>query len=79
MHGYDDLWPVSDNGVLWSVKVTALTERDKALGEGELVTTTVTGAQIQWKDGFSLKNLKGKDIKLKFELRESKLFSFSFE
>ena len=46
--------------------------------EGELISKTVTDAGIQWKDGFSFKKLKGKQIKLKLELRESKLYSFSF-
>ncbi len=46
---------------------------------GELITKTVTDARIQWKEGFSLRKLKSKDIKLGFELRESKLYSFSFE
>jgi hypothetical protein len=61
------------------IKVTVLDKDNKRLSEGELVTTTVSDAQIQGKDGFSLKKLKGKEIKLKFELRESKLYSFSFQ
>ena len=42
------------------------------------MTKTVTDAAIEWKDGFSLKKVKGNEIKLKFELRESKIYSFSF-
>lgn len=61
------------------VKVTALNARDKKLGEGKLVAKTVTDAEIEWKDKFSLKKYEGKKIKLKFELRESKLYSFSFK
>jgi len=61
------------------VKVTALDEDNKKPAEGELITKTVTDAPIQWKDGFSLGKLKGKKNKLGFELRESKLYSFSFE
>jgi hypothetical protein len=61
------------------VEVTALDEDNEKLAEGELITKTVTDARIQWKDGFSLEELKGKKIKLEFELRESKLYSFSFE
>ncbi len=61
------------------VKVTALDEDNEKLAEGELITKTVTDARIRWKDGFSLRKLKGKKIKLGFELRESKLYSFSFE
>ncbi len=60
------------------VKVTALDKDNKRLAEGELITKTVTDAEVQWKKGFSLKTLKGKEIKLKFELRESKIYSFSF-
>jgi hypothetical protein len=61
------------------VKVTALDEGNDKLAEGELITKTVTDTSIQWKDGFSLKKLEGKDIKLRFGLRESKLYSFSFD
>jgi len=61
------------------VKVMLFDKDNKKLAQGKLVTTTVSDAKIEWKDGFSFKKLKGKKIKLKFELRESKLFSFSFE
>jgi len=61
------------------VKVTIIDKDNKRLAEGELVTTTVSDAKIQWKDKFSFKNLKDKEIKLKFELRESKIYSFCFE
>ena len=60
------------------VKVTLLDKENKGLAEGKLITKTVTDAGVQWKDGFSLEKLKGERIKLKFELRESKLYSFSF-
>ena len=60
------------------VKVTLLDNDNKQMAEGELVTATVSDAKIEWKDGFSLRGLKGQEIKLKFELRESKIFSFSF-
>jgi hypothetical protein len=61
------------------VKVEALSKRGEVLAKGELITTTVTDAPIQWEDGFDFESLKGKKIALRFELRESKLFSFSFE
>ena len=60
------------------VKTTVFDKDGKQLGEGKLVTKTVTDAAIEWKDGFSLKKVKGTEIKLKFELRESKIYSFSF-
>lgn len=72
-------YPSADVAASGFVKVTILDKNNKRLSEGELVTTTVSDAKIQWKDEFSLKNLKEKEIKLKFEPRESKLFSFSFE
>ena len=61
------------------VKVIALSPRNKKLAEGRLITKTVTDAGINWKNGFTLKKLKGKNIRLKFELRDSKLYSFSFK
>jgi len=60
------------------VKVTAFDKDGRELAQGELISKTVTDAPIKWKGGFAFKKLKGKQIKLKFELRESKLYSFSF-
>lgn len=61
------------------VRVMAFDESNEALGEGELITTTVTDAEIKWKDGLNFAKLIGKKVNFKFELRESKLFSFSFK
>jgi len=61
------------------VKVTALDKDNKKLAEGELLTKTVTDAAVRWKNGFPAKELEGKEIKLSFELRDSKLYSFSFD
>jgi hypothetical protein len=61
------------------VRVFALDSQGKELAESKLITKTVTDAQIQWKDGFSLENLISQNVKLKFVLRESKIFSFSFK
>ena len=60
------------------VKVVLIDEDNKKLAEGKLVTTTVSDAKIEWKDGFSFKKLKDNEIRLKFDLRESKIYSFSF-
>jgi hypothetical protein len=46
--------------------------------EGDLVTKTVSDSKIVWKENFGFKNLKNKEIKVKFTLREAKIFSFSF-
>ena len=61
------------------IKVTAFDKDNKQLAEGQLVTTTVSDTKIQWMDKFALKDIMDREIKLKFELREAKLFSFSFE
>ena len=62
-----------------SIKVTLLDQDNKKLAVSESIKQTVTDAEIKWPEGFSLENLKGKEILLKFELRESKIFSFSFD
>jgi len=61
------------------VKVTILDKEDKELAESELIAKTVTDGIVRWKDGFSLDALQGKEIRLRFELRDSKLYSFSFQ
>jgi CubicO group peptidase (beta-lactamase class C family) len=62
-----------------SVKVTLLDKDSNQLAVGEPVKQTVTDAEVKWLGEFSLTNLKGKQIRLRFELRDSKLYSFSFE
>jgi len=61
------------------VKVAILDKENKELAAGELIAQTVTDAAVRWKEGFSLETLKGEEIRLRFELRESKLYSFSFD
>ena len=61
------------------VNVTLLDEDNRQLAAGELITSTVTDAEVQWVNGLSLEKLKGKEIKLRFVLRESKIYSFSFQ
>ena len=60
------------------VQIRLLDSSNKLLAEGEPLTKTVTDGPIQWKNGFSFGKLKGKEIKLRLELSESKLYSFSF-
>lgn len=60
------------------VKVTLMNEKDEVLAHGELMTQTGTDTPILWKDEFLLENLKGEKVKLGFELRDAKLYSFSF-
>ena len=47
--------------------------------EGQTRKTGATDAEVRWKQGFSLETLKGHEIRLRFELRDSKLYSFSFQ
>ena len=60
------------------VKVTLIDKENKELAEGELIVRTVTDGEVQWKEGYSFGSLKGKEIRLRFELRDAKLYSFSF-
>lgn len=60
-----------------SITVTVLDKQRKALAEAEPITNTVSDGLVRWKGGFSLEALKGNEILLRFELRDSKLYSFS--
>jgi len=53
-------------------------DQEPTIGPGELIAKTATDAQIQWKRGFSFKTLRGKEIKLRFQVRDAKFYSFSF-
>jgi len=61
------------------VKVTILDKENKELAESESIAKTVTDGEVQWKDGFSFRSLKNSEIRLRFELRAAKLYSFSFQ
>jgi len=61
------------------VKVTILDKEKKESAQSELITKTVTDAEVQWKNSFSFEKLKGKEIRLRFELRDSKIYSFTFK
>ncbi|MFC1600842.1 DUF5695 domain-containing protein [Candidatus Sumerlaeota bacterium] len=60
------------------VKVTLLDKDNEELAQGKPLTKTVTDAEVQWPETFSLEGLNGKELKLRFELRDSKLYSFNF-
>ncbi|MHC4631028.1 MAG: hypothetical protein ACYS9C_07125 [Planctomycetota bacterium] len=60
------------------VKVTLFDKENKELAESELIAKTVTDAEVQWPEGFSFRSLKGSEIRFRFELRDAKLYSFSF-
>jgi len=60
------------------VKVIALDEDRKELAESELIVKTATDAEVKWKGGFSLEELRGRHIRLRFKSRDATLYSFSF-
>lgn len=62
-----------------AIKVTLLDKDNNQLAVGEPIEQTVTDAEVKWQRGFSLAKLKGNEIRLKFELRNAKLYSFSFQ
>jgi len=66
---------VTANG---SIEVTLLDAHQKELARGEPITETVTDAEIRWQKGVPHKDLVGRKIALRFELRDAKLYSFSF-
>jgi len=74
----DSLRVTADMAMSGYVKVTLLGQDSTPLAEGELITRTGTDAEVRWKGDFSLGGLKSKQIRLRFELRDSKLYSFSF-
>jgi len=61
------------------VTVTLLDKDNRKLVESEPIKETVTDAEVKWQKGFSVRNVKGKDVRLKFELKNAKLYSFGFD
>jgi hypothetical protein len=60
------------------VKIKLFDNDNKQLAESELISKTVPDSPVQWKNGFSFSKLKGKEVKLRFKLGKSRLYSFSF-
>jgi len=75
----DSLCLSADVALSGYVKVVLIDEDNRKLAESELIPKSVTDASVQWKDGFSLADRVGKKIQLRFELRDAKLYSFSFD
>lgn len=59
------------------VKVILLDKDNRELAQSKLIKETVTDAEVEWQKGFSLENLKGKEFRLKFQLQDAKLYSFT--
>jgi len=60
------------------IKTRILNDIGEGLAEAKPVRQTVTDAKVEWRSEFTTKTLKGKTVRLRFELRNAKLYSFSF-
>lgn len=60
------------------IKIKILNDRGEGLAEAKPVRQTVTDAKVQWESRVTIRNHKGKTIRLNFEIRNAKLYSFSF-
>lgn len=61
-----------------SVKLSLLDKDNGRLAQSSVIKRSVTHGAVKWLDKFSLENLKGKNIRLRFELKNAKLYSFNF-
>jgi HEAT repeat protein len=68
----------ADVGKKGSVKVSLLGKNNGILAQSKIIKKTVTDGAVKWLDKFSLKNLMGRDVRLRFELKNAKLYSFNF-
>ena len=75
----DSLCLSADVAISGYVKVMLFDKENNELAESELITKTVTDAELQWPEGFSFSSLKGSEIRFAFELGNAKLYSFSFK
>jgi hypothetical protein len=62
-----------------AVRVTALDADGHTLGQSEPVTGDVTDAPVAWRDGFELTAWKDRPIQLVFDIKQAKLYAFSFQ
>ncbi|MDT8301995.1 MAG: hypothetical protein RQ760_10970 [Sedimentisphaerales bacterium] len=60
------------------VKTRLLNDNNEQLAAAKSVRQSVTDIKVEWQNELSIETLKGKKIRLEFELRNAKLYSFSF-
>ena len=48
------------------------------MADSKSITRTVTDAVVKWQNGILIEDVKGENIRLKFKLKNAKLYSFSF-
>ncbi|MCH8046844.1 MAG: serine hydrolase [Planctomycetes bacterium] len=61
-----------------SIRVTILDKDKRELAVAAAIRQTVTDGELVWPRAFSMKALKGARICLKFEFKDTKLYSFNF-
>ena len=64
---------VSDGG---SVRVAILDKAGNQLASSQLVRSTVTDCRVKWELSQNLTNLRGKEIRLRFQVHNAKLYAF---
>ena len=64
---------VSDGG---SVRVAILDKARNQLASSEPIHLTVTDSRVKWEPSQDLANLRGKEIRLRFQLHNAKLYAF---
>lgn len=60
------------------VKTRLLDTNGKELAIGQLLRQTASDRKVNWLNGFDMHTLENKTIRLAFELKKAKLYSFSF-
>jgi len=61
-----------------AVTVAAVGMDGRELARSKPVTSDVTTAQVQWQDGFDPASLTDQPVRLRFELRTARIYSFAF-
>ena len=62
-----------------SVHVAVVDEQGKKLARSNPIDSTVTDGKVTWTDGWDLTSVIGKEILLKFELNDAKLYAYQFQ
>ena len=60
------------------VKVSVLDEQNEPLAESETLNGSLSDGNVRWREGFSLSELGNSSVRIKFEIVNATLYSFSF-
>ena len=60
------------------IEIRIINDIGEGIGEAKPVRQTVTDTKVQWESRVTIRDHKGKTIRLRFELKNAKLYSFSF-